>query len=310
MSRLYIRVMTGFYTHRKTVRLFAKIGSDAFWLPLRIWAYCAENQPDGDLSGYGADELAMLVAYKGDACSMLVALKDCGFMDSEGMVHDWKEHNGYHEKFSVRAKTAAKARWEQERKEAKERSTEKEKRKVDKESGDKHCLEHATSMLRASPNIDDVLLECQFREYRKQDGEDFFNHFESLGWNEGKQPVIDWKLRLCKWVDDLASKAALATNARIALHVLNNLTGSKFRECDSSLSPIMTRLSEPDVTIDGVKMMIERQVKKWKGTEYEDYLRPSTLFGKEKFNSYYASREQPIIKSAVPSMKPNHDNGF
>ena len=154
VSRLYIRVMTGFYTHRKTMRLFAKIGQDAYWVPPRIWAYCAENQPDGDLSGYEAQELAMLLAYKGDATSMLIALKDCGFMDLNGVVHDWNEHNGYHKKFSDRAKTAAGARWSKERKEPKERSTETVER--GKGKGEQAMLASevsiATSMLVASPD--------------------------------------------------------------------------------------------------------------------------------------------------------------
>lgn len=132
--------MTGFYSHRKTVRLFAKLGNDAFWLPPRIWAYSAENQPDGNLSGYQPEELAMLVGYKGHATSMLQALKDCGFIEEDGTIHDWKEHNGYHEKFSVRAKTAAKARWSK----VSPQTPFPKKEKV--ESGDKHCLEHATSI--------------------------------------------------------------------------------------------------------------------------------------------------------------------
>ena len=156
--------MTGFYTHRKTIRLASKIGPDAYWLPPRIWAYCAENQPDGDLSGYQADELAMLVAYKGDASSMLVALKDCGFMDLDGMIHDWIEHNGYHEKYSTRAKTAAAARW------SKEKSPAPLKKVQGKEErGDKHCLEHACSMLVASNHPAPLPISQVFDEWNKLD---------------------------------------------------------------------------------------------------------------------------------------------
>ena len=126
------------------------IGDDALWLPPRIWAYCAENQPDGDLSTYAPVELAMLIGYNKDATSMLEALKACGFVTSDGHIHDWDEHNGYHQKYSERAKTAADARW----KKAPPRTPLKEekesgKRKVD--SGDKHCLEHACSIYEAYP---------------------------------------------------------------------------------------------------------------------------------------------------------------
>lgn len=79
------------------------------------------------------------------------------------------------------------------------------------------------------------------------------------------------------------------------LDYLNERTGKKFRECDSSLKPIKARLGESGVAVDGVKQMIDRQCKKWSGTSMEDYLRPQTLFGKEKFEAYYASREMPLI---------------
>jgi hypothetical protein len=32
MSRLYVKVLTGFYAHRKTLRLRAALGDDAFWI--------------------------------------------------------------------------------------------------------------------------------------------------------------------------------------------------------------------------------------------------------------------------------------
>ena len=108
---LYIRVQNSFWTHRKTIRLRAKLGDAALWIPPRLWSYAADNQPDGDFSDYSADELAMLIGYSSNASSMLQALQEAGFMD--GMqIHDWQEHNAYHEKYADRAKKAAKKRWD------------------------------------------------------------------------------------------------------------------------------------------------------------------------------------------------------
>lgn len=81
---------------------------------------------------------------------------------------------------------------------------------------------------------------------------------------------------------------------REILQFLNEKSGRDFRLVSSHLDPIRSRLSESGVTLDGCRVMIERQVKLWKGTAQEEYLRPSTLFGKEKFASYYDCREQPI----------------
>ena len=109
--------MTSFYTNRKTVRLRIRLGMDAFWIPPRLWAYAAVNQPDGDMSAYSAEELAELIGYpstaKSNAQAMLQALKECGFIDESGLIHDWHEHNGYHQTFADRAKKAAAARWKE-----------------------------------------------------------------------------------------------------------------------------------------------------------------------------------------------------
>lgn len=115
MSRLYVRVMTGFYSHRKTVRLKLKIGSDAYWIPPKLWAFCAENQPDGDISAYSSEEIAESLGCLIHATSIKQALTECGFVDKNGTIHDWAEHNGYHDRFANRAKKAAEARWAKKR---------------------------------------------------------------------------------------------------------------------------------------------------------------------------------------------------
>lgn len=92
--------------------------------------------------------------------------------------------------------------------------------------------------------------------------------------------------------------------------ILNEKSGREFRNSEASLAPVMARLSEPDVTLDGVIKMVERQVKLWKGdVKMEEYLRPSTLFGKEKFNAYYAAREMPVNKNAGSGAVKNTGRG-
>lgn len=78
------------------------------------------------------------------------------------------------------------------------------------------------------------------------------------------------------------------------IQFLNETSGRKFRDTDSSLRFIKERLSEAGVTIEGVKTMITRQWKRWKGSSMEEYMRPETLFNKTKFDSYYAAKDQPI----------------
>ncbi len=73
---MYVRVRSGFWTHRKTRRLRELIGNDGFWVPIRLWSFAAEEQPDGDFSKYSAADIADAIRYSGDATSMLQALLD------------------------------------------------------------------------------------------------------------------------------------------------------------------------------------------------------------------------------------------
>lgn len=83
-------------------------------------------------------------------------------------------------------------------------------------------------------------------------------------------------------------------DSRTVLWTLNELSGSSYREVDANLTIISQRLKEPEVDVEGVRVMIARQVKLWKGSDMEKYLRPATLFAKTKFDSYYGQREKPI----------------
>ena len=118
---------------------------------------------------------------------------------------------------------------------------------------------------------------------------------------------------ICPATPDVASisKKKIETyspESRVALHYLNEKSGKHFRECQSSLEPINARLKEDGVEIEGVRRMIDRQCLKWKGTNMEEYLRPQTLFGKEKFDSYYAAKDSPIISETTTHSRPPGGN--
>lgn len=93
-------------------------------------------------------------------------------------------------------------------------------------------------------------------------------------------------------------------HARVCLHFLNEKAGKHFRETDSNLKFISARLSEDGVDVDGVKKMISRQCSKWRGDpKMQDYLRPETLFNATKFDSYYATRDQPLTAQGIAATK-------
>lgn len=183
MSALYVRLNLGFYSNRKTARLRALIGDDAFWIPPRLWAYAAQNQPDGDFSGYSSEELAMLLGCDKHASSIRQALLQAGFLDEEGKIHDWEEHNGYHKAYADRAKKAAEARWEKEKNQKKEKKDkEKTGEDIDKETS------IASSMLEA---------------FRVRIGS-WFKRRESTAWSEKELKALKKVLELKTPDEDVA----------------------------------------------------------------------------------------------------------
>lgn len=112
--------------------------------------------------------------------------------------------------------------------------------------------------------------------------------------------------KIDKQSDPVGCQGVYHKHSRTVLFYLNEKTGHHYRETDPNLKFISARLSEPEVDLDGIKVMIDRQVQEWKETEMEKYLRPETLFNRTKFDSYYASRLIPASKTHLG----NHSKGF
>ena len=83
---------------------------------------------------------------------------------------------------------------------------------------------------------------------------------------------------------------------------LNEVTGSKYKaETKKTQSLIEARLGEGFV-LDDFYRVIDKKHRAWEGTEFAQYLRPSTLFG-EKFEGYLNAPElrgKPVKKPSAP----------
>jgi len=92
-------------------------------------------------------------------------------------------------------------------------------------------------------------------------------------------------------------KQAREQEAYTVLEVLNEVSGRKYRATDGNLSIIKARLSEPGVDVAEAIKMVRRQAKIWMpDPKMSEYVRPETLFGKSKFDGYFANRDLPIQK--------------
>lgn len=91
------------------------------------------------------------------------------------------------------------------------------------------------------------------------------------------------------------------SSARIILFWLNEKAGRQYRETSENLEIIHDRLKETQNDIEGVKLMVVRQVALWKGDpKTDEWLRPSTLFRKSKFDGYYDNRHLPVLGLRKP----------
>lgn len=186
-----MRIDVGFWQHRKTLRLRARIGDAALWLPPRIWSYAAQNQPDGDFSQYSAEEIAMLVGYLGDAQGMLEALQQASFFD--GMkVHGWAEHNGYHTVFAERAKKAATARWEKDKKR-------KEKTREESTREETSNASSINTHSKAKGKAEEISEYCAEIGLPSSDGIACFDKWQGNGWKNNGEPIKDWKATIRAW---------------------------------------------------------------------------------------------------------------
>lgn len=209
MSNLYVRLHSSFWTHRKTLQLRRKLGDAAFWIPPRLWSFAAENAPNGDLSNYQAEDLAMLVQYSGNAQAMLEALHEAGFLEN-GVIRNWEERNSFHVTNHERARKAAEARWSKRNEKLCERNRdiEREKEKESKQALTKQCLTDAPSIQPVverpkarflPPTRDELNLEAAKIGLPGIEVDKFVNHYASNGWRVGKVPMKSWPHALASW---------------------------------------------------------------------------------------------------------------
>ena len=89
---------------------------------------------------------------------------------------------------------------------------------------------------------------------------------------------------------------------------LNEKTNKKYKVTTKVTQDLISNWMKQDFTVEQFKDVIDKKVKEWQGTEMEQYLRPSTLFG-DKFEEYYNTplKMQGKLRTSFSS-KPTFDN--
>lgn len=79
---------------------------------------------------------------------------------------------------------------------------------------------------------------------------------------------------------------------------LNKVTGRSFKNIQSNQKLVAARLNAGYTKMD-LKMVIDYKTFEWKGTDYEKYLQPSTLFKASKFDEYLNQAKLAISKQRI-----------
>lgn len=118
----YLNLDLNYFDHRKTKRLVGRLGRGADLLPIVLWNYCGKfHAESGMLTRYSASEIESIVGWWGKSGAFVAAMLDVGYLERNGKgfkVHEWLEHQGHLDAFSVRGKIAAKARWDKVKRDA------------------------------------------------------------------------------------------------------------------------------------------------------------------------------------------------
>ena len=72
---------------------------------------------------------------------------------------------------------------------------------------------------------------------------------------------------------------------RDTIEYLNSVAGTQYSDTNIDTMNVIFSLMDRGYELDDFKSVIDKKWEQWKGTEYQKFVRPSTLFGK-KFENY------------------------
>lgn len=98
-------------------------------------------------------------------------------------------------------------------------------------------------------------------------------------------------------------KILTAAQKKACIHVLdylNQQAGTTFSAKGGNNLQLIAYCLDKGFTIEDCKTVIDKKVKDWKGSDYSKFLRPITLFAKNKFENYLneLNEQQPTSKFA------------
>ena len=128
--------------------------------------------------------------------------------------------------------------------------------------------------------FDDDFIEKQEKKYKSvSEIREIYNHGVQL---------LQQEFRFIEKKNKQESKPIKKEVRQVAekvIQYMNEKVGSTFSTKGSNIELISARIAE-GFSISDFKLVIDKKVNDWKGTDQQKYLRPITLFSKTKFENY------------------------
>lgn len=127
------------------------------------------------------------------------------------------------------------------------------------------------------------ILKSRLSDFEKQTFKKCKADFQKVKENN----IIDNSSKNTKTTNKEINKE-IRENISLAIDYLNEKTGARYRKDTAQTVRLLKNILSV-FTLDDIKNVIDKKCEEWKGTEYETYLRPMTLFG-SKFENYLNSK--------------------
>ena len=103
------------------------------------------------------------------------------------------------------------------------------------------------------------------------------------------------------------AKAASRPPVKEIIDYLNEKTGRSYRPTAKKARELISARWSESYTLDDFKKVIDNMCARWKGTEWEQYLQPSTLFAPSHFDEYLNRADASKPRKDGLSLYHNHN---
>lgn len=265
------RISVSLPAHPKTKKLAKRLGPAGPLGCIYLFLWAASNRSDGDLAGLSAEDIELAIDWSGDDGAFVKAMTEVGFLDgTEGLytIHDWAEHNPWAAGAEARSE---KSRWAA------------LCRRHGRAEAAKLMPEYASRLTGAGDSdTGGMPAACQFLPVAPPDPATGMPLAES---GTAPSPSPSPSPIPTPTSKAIAPVPGASHPEREAIEYLNARSGRAFEPVEASLRLVRARLKD-GATMAQIRAVIDAKADEWAGTEFEQYLRPATLFNAAKFASY------------------------